>query len=124
MALLDGIQYWTFRGVALARVITQAQQWDEWFGEETILSIEPILDSAQRYIDVGGVDYRQLSLILAFPTLADRSSFRSYRGSVGTLQRSGYNPRSGTALLRSVAEVASSSGQYHLLASTFEALSL
>lgn len=122
MPFLDDIQNWSFNGLLVARRITQADSWEEWFAEDTITTIEPILDSADRYVDIGGVTHQPLVIPFAFPSLADRAAFLSLRGTAGTLARLGYNPRSRSALFRTAQEIASRSDAFTLLACTFEAL--
>lgn len=122
MAFLDDFQNWTFDGILLARRITQASEWEEWFLEDTIRSIEPVLDSSERYLDVAGSTIGALVLPFAFADLATRSTFLSKRGTVAVLARTGYNPRSRLALFATAQEIASRSSAFTLLACTFEAL--
>jgi hypothetical protein len=68
------------------------------------------------------VTYGALQLPFAFNTLADRIAFLAYRGTTGTLARTGYNPRSRTAVFRRAQELASGNDGFHLLSCTFEAL--
>lgn len=122
MPFLDGLQNWTFKGIAAARRIDSDQEWEEWFEEDTILSIEPILDSNERYIDIGGTANGALQLPFAFATLADRAAFLAQRGTTGVLARLGYNPKSRVAVFRRAQELASGNDAFYLLACTFEAL--
>lgn len=119
MAYLDGIQLWTFNGIEAARRITSAMEWDEWFEEDTLTSIEPILDSPDRYVDTGGVTYSPLSVLFAFPDLDAREQFAGLRGTTAILARPGQQR---LALLKKISRLASGHDGYRLLACTFEAL--
>lgn len=122
MPFLDDLQKWQFNDTLLARRITQAQEWEEWFAEDTIRSIRPILDANERYIDVGGKTVSPLVIPFAFPDLTGRAAFISLLGTTGVLQRIGYNPRARVALFASCQELASRTSNYTLLNCTFEAL--
>lgn len=122
MAYLDDIQNWIFAGTAAARRINAQVEWEEWFEEDTILSIEPVLDSTERYIDVGGTSYAPLAVIFAFPDVEARATFMGKRSTSGQLERLGYNPKSRFAVLRRCQELASTNDGYALLSCTFEAL--
>lgn len=119
MAYLDDLQLWHFIGQPAARLLSSTSNWEEWFDEETILSIEPILDTQERYIDIGGTSYGALQLTLAFPDAAARSAFMALRGIPGTLTRPG---RAGVAVMRRCQPIASGHNGFVLLNCTFEAL--
>lgn len=122
MGYLTDIQHWSFADVQLARRLTSTSEWEEWFDADTILNISPILDTGDRYIDVGGTTYAPLNLVFAFETLEDRDTFLALRTSLGVLARLGYNPKARLCVFRRAQEIASGNDGYVLLNCTFEAL--
>jgi hypothetical protein len=100
MALADdpGILIWSFKGASFARVV-DGDSWPMWFQVDTIMSVEPLLDSTQLYADIGGRTYADLSLRAAFDTGTQRDSACNLVGQRGTLSNG--NGRSRTAVLRS-----------------------
>lgn len=120
MAFLDDIKLWSFRGVPFAVKLQSTSEWDEWFQETTIMSIDPILDSTDRYVDIGGVTYSQVSLRAAFDTVGDRNAFAAMRGTTGLLVRPGSISRQ--ALFTSLKQIASGTPDYALLDITFDAI--
>lgn len=120
IGFLEDVQLWSFDGQAAARLIGATSDWDEWFDEETIMVVSPILDTNERYVDKGGSMYGPLDVTFAFETPAARSEFAARRGSDGILGRPGGVARMAT--LRKVKPIASGTPNYYLLNCTFEAL--
>lgn len=118
MPFLDGAQLWSFRGTVFAARLGSERDWDEWFEETTIMAVDPILDSQDRYVDIGGVTFGQVQRLAAFNTAADRDAFHAMRGTVGTLARPG---RSRRALFVKSKLVSSGSNDFFLLDVAFEA---
>lgn len=119
MAFLDDIMFWSFRGVSFAVLLQSNQNWDEWFDETTIVTIDPILDSSDRYVDIGGVNYSSLQRTIAFETAEDRNAFHAMRGTTGALVRPNFSRQ---ALLTRSKPVASGTNAYFLLDVTFDAI--
>lgn len=117
MAYLDGVKVWSFRGVAFAARLQTSQEWDEWFETAAIVQIDPILDSNQRYVDVGGVNYGGLQRLIAFDTIAERDAFAAMVGTVGPLERPG---NSDQAILVRARKIQSGTDAYSMLDVTFE----
>lgn len=117
MAYLDGVKVWSFRGVPFAARLQASQEWDEWFDTSAIVQIDPILDSSERYVDVGGVNYGALQRLIAFDTVEERDAFATWVGSVGPLVRPG---NSDQALLARARKIQSGTDAYSMLDVTFE----
>lgn len=120
LPFLDGVQEWSFRGVAFAARAPGDADWDEWFEETTIFVSDPILDSNDRFTDVAGVNYGQVQRLAAFDTVEERAAFAAMRGSTGVLARPGGGSRQ--ALLSRTKAVSSGTNSYFLLDVTFDAV--
>lgn len=119
MGMLDDIQLWSFQGQTAACRAGSTSEWEEWFEADTTLSIEPILDTNDRYVDIGGKQVGPIQKRFAFPTREARAAFEALRGQTGTLSRPG---RSCSAILRRVNSLGSNHNGIWYLDCTFEAL--
>jgi hypothetical protein len=111
MAIItDASEAWTFAGLSLPRTVDGAS-WADWFTEEAILAIDPILDSDERYTDNGGATFPPLTIRAAFNTKTERDLIRSKRGLTATLTNIAGDSRSAT--LKTIAPISSSAGLFY-----------
>lgn len=116
---LDDVMTMTFRGQSFAVRLQAGQDWNQWFPRQTIRTIDPILDSGDRYVDVGGVTYTPIQRAVAFNSVEDRDAFENMVGLDGVLTMFG---RSRSALLADVEPIGSGTTAYAALNVTFEAV--
>lgn len=118
MSNITALSTWSFDGISFA-VRAAGETWELWFEESTIQQIDPILDSDQRYVDTGGVQYGPLTKQAAFASVAQRTQFLGKRGRSGTLTN--IQGQSRQALLSKVKALGSGDG-YVWAELTWEAL--
>lgn len=120
MSLADdsSLEMWTFGSSTFACEIS-GNKWQGWFEAAAILSVSAVLDSNKRYVDIGGVNFGNLSREIAFDDEASRDSFLSLVGQVKTLSNSA--GRSISACL-STAVYINADGPYYRANASWEAL--
>ena len=119
VGFLSDVMTMTFRGQSFAVRLQSTQDWNQWFPRQTIRTVDNILDSDSRFVDVGGTGYGPIQRTVAFETPEDRDAFEGMVGLDGTLTMFG---RSRPALLADVEPVGSGTSAYHVLNVTFEAV--
>lgn len=116
--LAEDVQLWSFRGTTFAVRLTSENDWDEWFEQSLIMTVDPILDSPDRFVDIGGSTFSEEQRLCAFNTPEERALFEQMIGSEGLLSRPGASRQ---ALLSKVRRVSSGTNAFYLLSATFTA---
>lgn len=109
------INAWQFANVYFRRVETDG---NNWFQAQIVMSNEAILDGGgARYIDIGGLNYADLSVRAAFPTSAQRNLFCTKVGARQALVNG--RGRSCYAIMANATPVTSQDGIYWYADATF-----
>lgn len=116
---LDDVMTMTFRGVSFAVRLQGGQDWNQWFPRQTIRTVDNILDSGDRFVDIGGVNYAPIQRTVAFNSVEDRDAFENMVGLDGVLTMFG---RTRAALLADVEPIGSGTTAYAVANVTFEAV--
>lgn len=107
---------YTFAGIDFTRIVS-GNDFGLWFALQASYKADPILDSDQQYVDVGGTTPQPLQLRAAFASTADRSSMADAIGTTGSLSKSSGESR--TATLVAVAVLAPLGGSILIADLTF-----
>lgn len=97
-----GRRLWSWGGVTFVRRV-EDPPFASWFEQEIIRQVDPIVGSAQRYIDIGGATYAPLTLRAEFASADDLATILGRWGQTATLDNAG--GKTATALLVKVAEL-------------------
>jgi hypothetical protein len=113
---LGDVKTWAFGAATFARRADDTL----WFEEETITTVEPILDSNTAYVDTGGTTVAPLPVTAYFDTDAERNALLALRGTTQTITNGHGLSRS--ALLVRAVRTASGARDAYAAALTFQAV--
>lgn len=86
---------YSFAGIDFTRVVS-GNDFGQWFALQATYKADPILDSNQQYVDIGGIVPQPFQIRAAFATTVDRASMQDAIGSTGSLVKSSGESRSAT----------------------------
>lgn len=95
---------WQFNGISFD-VAADSPIFDEWFTTSVEKSIDGVLESSRRYVDIGAITFDDLTLVAqwAYSDAADRADMIDLVGTTATLEDD--TTRSCTALLASATPI-------------------